>query len=199
MTELYIVRHGQTDSNIRSTYLGHTDIELNNVGKSQAQKLADKLQGVKFDALYTSPLTRAVQTAEEIIKKQSGLFMTMNYGLIERDYGVWDNLTFEEIMNRDSEKCREWLDNWVDFEIPEGESAVQVQERVSMTTDKIISQNLGNKVLIVSHLGVIRHMLSHLLGMSVADSWKFTADNCSVSTIRIDDGKVLLTGMNNKL
>ncbi len=199
MTEIYIVRHGQTDSNVRSTYLGHTDIELNSCGIRQAEKLAEKLSGVKFDALYTSPLLRAVQTAEQIAKGQNGLFMTMNYGLIERDYGDWDNLTYDEILSQNPSECQKWLENWIEYQVPNGESARQVHERVSQTMDKIIAQNPDSKILIVSHLGVIRHMIAYLLDMKIQDAWKFTADNCSVSTVQINDGKTLITGLNNKL
>lgn len=199
MTELYIIRHGQTDSNVRNTYLGHTDIELNHNGLKQAEKLAKKLSAVKFDALYTGPLSRAVQTAEAIVKEQSGLVMTMNYGLTERDFGIWDNLTYDEIVQKSPVESKLWFDNWVDYEIPDGESARQVHERVGSTVDKIIAQNPDKKVAVVTHLGVIRHMIAHLLKMEIGDSWHFTADNCSVSTIRVDGGHILVTGLNCKL
>ncbi len=199
MTELYIVRHGQTDSNVRNTYLGHTDIELNGVGLKQAEKLAKKLAAVKFDALYTSPLTRAVQTAEAIANEQGGPVMTMNYGIIERDFGIWDNLTYDEIVKKSPEESKQWLENWVDYVIPDGESANQVHERVGKTIDKIIAQNPDKKIAVVTHLGVIRHMIAHLLKMEVKDSWHFTADNCSVSTIRLDGANTLVTGLNCKL
>lgn len=198
MTRLYIIRHGQTDSNVRSTYLGHTDIELNSVGLEQAQLLAERLSDIHFDALYTSPLIRAVQTAEAIAKKQKNLFMTMNYGLIERDFGIWDNLTYDEIVSKSPAESREWFSNWVDYEIPDGESARTVHNRVGKTLDKIIENNPDKNVLIVSHLGVIRHMIAYLLKMDIADSWCFTADNCSVSIIETGNDRALVKGLNCK-
>lgn len=198
MTEIYIVRHGQTNSNIRSAYLGHTDVELNSQGIEQAKQLSEKLASVRFDEIYTSPLARAVKTAEIIAQRQN-LLVKMNYGLTERDYGEWDNLTFEEISAKAPDECQAWLENWIDYAVPGGESARQAHNRIAETVDRIITKNPDKRIVLVSHLGVIRHMIAHLLGMEAEDAWKFTVDNCSVSVIRSDNGKILVMGLNNKL
>jgi alpha-ribazole phosphatase len=193
LTELYIVRHGETDANIRMACLGHKDVPLNENGVEQVQHLAKKLIDVEFDAVYTSPLTRAIDTATPLKKKAN---MTMSYGLIERDYGIWDDMTFDEIQEQYPEQYREWHENWIDFQIPEGESAAMVQARVNEIMDKIVSDNEGKRVLVVTHLGAARHIISHLLGLSAAQSWCFTLDNTGVAIVKVKDGKGLLKGLN---
>lgn len=194
MTELYIVRHGETDSNTRMACIGHTDIPMNENGAKQVRLLAKSLVNVEFDAVYVSPLTRTVDTAAAIKKKAP---MTMSYGLIERDYGDWDDMTFEEIKSRYSAQYQKWQNNWIDFVIPNGESAAMVQKRVDETIDKILSENKDKRILIVTHLGTARHIISRLLGLTTEESWRFTLDNAKAAVIAInDDGKGLLKSLN---
>lgn len=194
MTELYIVRHGETNSNIRQACLGHTDVPLNEKGMEQVRHLAKKLIDVEFNSVYVSPLTRAVDTAAPLKKKAA---MIMSYGLIERDYGEWDGMTFNEIEEKYPDAYREWRKNWIDFVLPGGESAAQHQERVNEIMNKIVSENDGNRVLIVTHLGTARHIISYLLGLSTEQSWRFTLDNAGVAVLKNDDeGRWLLRGLN---
>ncbi|MCC8169743.1 MAG: histidine phosphatase family protein [Oscillospiraceae bacterium] len=193
MVEVYIVRHGETDSNIRQACVGHKDVPLNSRGVEQVQNLAAKLINVEFDVVYVSPLIRALDTAAPLRKKAP---MVMSYGLIERDYGDWDDMTFEEIRAAAPDKYREWQENPIDFRIPNGESAAMVQERVNEIMDKIISENDGKRVLVVTHLGTARHIISHLLGLTAEESWRFTLDNAKAAVIQTDKGKGLLKYLN---
>lgn len=194
LTELYIVRHGETDFNIRHACLGHSDIPLNETGQEQVRLLAKRLIDVEFDAVYVSPLARAVDTAAAIKKKAP---MTMSYGLIERDYGDWENMTLKEIEAKYPDKYREWRANWIDFVLPNGESAAQHQKRVDETLDKITNEHKNERILIVTHLGTARHIISHILGLSAEQSWRFTLDNAGVAIMQSDsDGKWLLKGLN---
>jgi len=193
LTTVYIIRHGETDSNIRHTCIGHKDIELNENGKMQAQELCQRLSEVHFDAIYSSPLTRAISTITPYGKAP----VIMNYALIERDFGDWDDLTFEEIKSANSDEYQKWLDNWIDYVIPNGESSAQVQSRVNDVMDKITVNHKGGTIAVVTHLGTARHIISHLLGLSIEQSWLFTFENAKYAVIEIDDeGKALLKGLN---
>lgn len=194
MTELYIVRHGETDSNTKMACLGHTDVPMNENGAKQVRLLAKSLVNVEFDAVYVSPLTRTVDTAAAIKKKAP---MTMSYGLIERDYGNWEGMTFSEIEEKHPEEYRKWRENWIDFVLPGGESAAEHQKRVNEIMDKIVLENKGKRVLIVTHLGTARHIISHLLGLSAEQSWRFTLDNAGVAVLQDDnEGRWLLKSLN---
>lgn len=193
MTTVYIIRHGETDSNIRHTCIGHKDIELNENGKMQAHELCQRLSEVHFDAIYSSPLTRAISTITPYGKAP----VIMNYALIERDFGDWDDLTFEEIKSANPDEYQKWLDNWIDYVIPNGESSAQVQSRVNDVMDKITVNHKGGTIAVVTHLGTARHIISHLLGLSIEQSWLFTFENAKYAVIEIDDeGKALLKGLN---
>lgn len=198
MTKLFILRHGQTESNVRGTYLGYTDIPLNETGQHQAKELGKRLSTVCFDAVYTSPQQRAIETAQQVISQQkSPPVMKMNDGLRERDFGIFDDLTHEEIQKKYPKELSCWLEDWLEYQIPKGESAREVQNRVGDTLDKIIAENKGRTVAVVTHLGVLRHAIAYLLKLDIADAWHFTAKNCSVCKLYIDDNQfTVLTALN---
>lgn len=195
MTTLYIVRHGETDSNIAHTCLGHKDVPLNAAGAEQAMELAGKYRSIPLDAVYSSPLKRAVDTAAGIAEMKA-LKIIMNYGLIERDFGDWDDMTFEEIAKKYPREYFEWQENWTGFKIPNGESSDEAQTRISAAVDKILSENEGKSVLIVTHLGTARHIISHVLGLTTEQSWRFTLDNAKTARIVINGNERILTGLN---
>lgn len=196
MTKIYIVRHGQTESNVRSTCLGHKDVPLNSEGEEQARKLAERLYGIKFDAVYTSPLSRAVNTVMPFVNMNKGMSLTMNYGLIERDFGLWDDMTFEEIQGKYPDEYRKWRDNWYTYRPIEGESIEDVQKRAGAVMDKIVKSHDGDTILIMTHLGISRTIIAHLLGLEPSDSGGFWLDNAGIATVEYKDGKGILTGLN---
>ncbi len=195
VTTLYIVRHGETDSNIRHTCLGHKDIPLNAAGFEQAKELIGKFRDIPIDAVYSSPLSRAVDTAAGVADEK-GLKINISRGLIERDFGDWDDMTFEEIEAKYPQEYAEWRENWTGFKIPNGESSDEAQARISAAVDKILLENYGKCVLIVTHLGTARHIISHALGLITEQSWRFTLDNAKTARIVIKGNERILTGLN---
>ncbi|GAE88012.1 alpha-ribazole phosphatase [Acetivibrio straminisolvens] len=195
MLELYLVRHGETDSNKRGTYLGWTDVELNSNGICQAKAIRDKLKTVKVDAIYSSPFNRTVKTAE-IINENYGLEIITSDNLKERNFGIWDDLTFEEISSRYPDDCKRWFEDWINFRIKDGESAKDTYDRVVAFVREIINSKKEGGCLIVSHLGTIRFMLAYLLGMKIEDSWRFRVDNCTITKLEVRDRYPVLTLLN---
>lgn len=193
MVTLYIIRHGETNSNIRRTCLGHKDVELNENGKAQALDLCKRLGNVHFDAVYSSPLSRAISTIAPYGKTP----VIMNFALIERDFGIWDDMTFEEIESAYPKEYKKWHADWLGYKIPGGESSAEVQARVNDVMDKIIDNHPNGTVAVVTHLGTARHIISHLLGLTAEQSWRFTFENAKYAVIEIDDnGNGLLKGLN---
>jgi len=194
LTNIYIIRHGETDSNIRHTCLGQKDVPLNENGRQQAQELADKLADVKLDAVYSSPLDRAVNT---FAPASRGRGVTMSFALIERDFGVWDDMTFDEIREKDPGEFEKWQKDYVGYQIKDGESSEQVQARVNAFTDKLLKNHSGQTIAVVTHLGTARHLISRLLGLTTEQSWRFTLDTGKFALISVDDeGKGLLKALN---
>jgi len=195
MLELMLIRHGETDSNRRGSYLGWTDIELNEIGINQVKFLRDRLKGVKVDKIYSSPLKRALQTAE-IINENYKLDIVPSDGLKERNFGIWDDLTLEEMTKRYPTEYNEWVNDWIKYRIKDGESAQEAYERSAAFVDEIIKNNNEGVIMLVTHLGTIRFILAHLLGLGIENSWRFRVTNASITKVEINDGYSVLTMLN---
>lgn len=195
MLELILVRHGETNSNKKGTYLGWTDIDLNAEGIRQAYLTKEKLKGIKVNKIFSSPLKRAKKTAQ-IVNENYNLEIIYSDCLNERNFGIWDDLTHEDIVSRYHEEYDKWIGDWVNYRIRDGESALESYLRVvEYTRDFIVSRDTGTYV-VVAHMGTIRFMLTYLLGMNIEDSWRFRLNNCSISKVEISDGYAVLTLFN---
>lgn len=186
MLELILVRHGETDSNKRGTYSGWTDTPLNEKGLVQASETARKLEGVKFDAVYCSPLTRAVQTAEIITAGQCGIRTAEP--LKEHNFGIWEDMTHAGILEKYPEQAAAWEKDWMNYVIEGGESAMQSYKRISGFIDGLVAGENGT-ILLVTHLGTIKYILVHLLSLPMEYIWRFTADNGSITRVVVSDEK----------
>jgi len=196
MLELILIRHGETDSNIRGSYLGWTDIELNATGIKQVQSLRDRLKGINVDKIYTSPLKRALKTAE-IINENYRLDIVLSDGLKERNFGIWDDLTLEEMTQKYPLEYNEWISDWIKYRIKEGESAQEAYERTAAFVEGLIRNNDDGVFMLVTHLGTIRFILAYLLNLGIENSWRFRVNNASITKVEINDGYSVLTMLNN--
>lgn len=188
MLELILIRHGETNSNKKGTYLGWTDVELNEEGIKQAYIAKVKLSGQKFDAIYSSPLMRARKTAE-IINENFGLDIIYADDLKERNFGIWDDLTYKEITEKYPSEYDVWKNDSVNYCMDGGESSIQAYYRIVKYIEDIVNRNLKGTFIIVTHLGCIRKIISYLLGMKMEDSWRFRVDNCTITRIVVNDEK----------
>ncbi len=172
MTELLFVRHGETDWNRDGRLQGHADPPLNDAGREQARELARRLAGVDLDAVYTSDLRRAAETAE-IVTEGRDLRPTPDPGLREIDVGSWSGLTREEIEAR-----------YPGMHEHDGESRKAHLDRVLHTVERIAAEHRGERILIVSHGGSLRALHRHALEVdSVA-----RLENCAVYKLAFRDG-----------
>lgn len=196
MTKLYIVRHGQTEYNSKKMWIGRTDAPLDETGEIQARKLAEKLAETDFEAIYTSPLLRAVNTAAPIAKLHKNVNLKMNYGLAERDFGEWECKTREEIEAECPEMFNRENDDWFYIKTPCGESMEQVYKRSTETADKILSQHTNGTILLVTHHLTAKCIIAHLLGLPPVYCDKFFLANAGVALIEYSDGQGTLRGLN---
>ncbi len=187
MLELILVRHGETDSNKKGTYLGWTDVELNEQGLRQARGARDRLEGTRVDEIYCSPLKRAVKTAE-IINENLNVRLRLSDALKERNFGIWDDLTYNEIIKGFPEQHALWVSDHINYCVEGGESTIQAYGRITEFIDRLICNRQGT-FMIVTHMGCVRKIISYLLGMKIEDSWRFSVDNCGISKIIINDEK----------
>ncbi|MCX7708635.1 MAG: alpha-ribazole phosphatase [Clostridia bacterium] len=186
MLQLILVRHGETDSNKNRTYLGWTDVALNDDGIRQAYEAKRKLVGIKVDAIYASPLKRAYHTAE-IINEAFQLEIQLEDNLKERNFGVWDNLTLDEIKAKYQQEYDLYVQDWINYCVTDGESSIQAYNRVTSFTDQLVKRNKEGTILLVTHLGCIRKIIASMLGMTIEDSWRFKLDNGSITRLEVND------------
>ncbi|MCK4261321.1 MAG: alpha-ribazole phosphatase [Halanaerobiales bacterium] len=199
--ELILIRHGQTEANRRGAFQGWLDLSLSAQGQKQVKCLKNELADYKIDKIYVSPLKRAVETAQIIregLKNPPELLKMED--LKEMNFGDWDGLCSDEIETNYPEEYLRWQKDWQRVVIPGGESAEKMYERVTNWVDECLTQAKPNeKILLISHQGVILQIISYLLGMNLADCWHFRVDPGSMSVIQIKSDFPILTLLNYKL
>ena len=186
MLELVLIRHGETASNIKGTHLGTTDVPLNERGKRQALALQRVFAKEEVSAVYTSPLSRAKDTAEAIAKKHD-TFVEPVMDLIERNYGIWEDMTIDEIRDKYPEEHAQWQKDWIHYVIPQGESAMDVYNRNVSVVQELLKVHTEGRIIVVTHMGCIRNILSYLFHMNVEDGWHFRARNAGICRLELDD------------
>ncbi|MDD5681607.1 MAG: alpha-ribazole phosphatase [Candidatus Omnitrophica bacterium] len=183
-TKLIMIRHGQTDWSIEKRYCGRTDIPLNNTGRKQAAELRGLLRGEKIDAVYASKLRRAHEFAGIVFEK---LPILATEELCEMNFGIFEGLTYDEIMQKYPGIYSKWIENPGGTDIPGGESMRDFKKRIETVFEKIIGQG-GNKTLaVITHAGVIKILLSDIL--KIGNIWKAQLEWGAISAIMSKGGK----------
>ena len=174
---LMFIRHGQTDWNLEERYQGRLDVPLNDVGRRQAKALKRRLAEVCFDTAYSSPLRRALETAQIIA---NDLHIIVDERLAEIDHGLWQGRTKAEIASRWPEQWEQWSKEPLGFTAPCGESAARVRERL----ESFLRTIEGKNILCVSHGVVIQTLPSVLLAHPFLEDDTYVPANGSIHTIR---------------
>jgi probable phosphoglycerate mutase len=189
VTELLLVRHGETDWNRERRFQGHADPPLNGTGREQAETLADELAGEGIAFVYTSDLARARETAE-IVAARLGADLVAVRALREIDVGEWEGLTWPEIEERYPEGARAWHEHG--FGWTRGETYDQLGERVVRALRRIAADHPSQRVLIVGHGGTIRATRAFIEGVSVPESRNRSRPigNCEVLRVVTEDGSL---------
>jgi broad specificity phosphatase PhoE len=138
---------------------------------------------------------RAVQTAQEIVEGR-GLNIILNYGLEERNYGLFDNLTMQEIKEQYPKEHSQWMADWLGYTVPDGESAAQVHKRTGEAMEHILESCTDKTVALVTHLGAARHMIANLLNLRLEDTYRFALSNCRAAVITADGDNRILKALN---
>lgn len=158
-TTLCLIRHGETAWNAEKRLQGHTDIPLNSRGETQARQMAQALKntGLSFDALYSSDLKRAADTANAIVEL-FGLEATINSALRERHFGALQGLSISEAPLAHPSLWQAHISRDLEHELNGGESIIQFAGRVQSVLNDILREHAGKSILIVSHGGTLDMM-----------------------------------------
>lgn len=184
-TRINLIRHGETDWNAEGRIQGHLPIPLNTRGREQAEALAVHLNDVPFDAVYSSDLLRARQTAEAIVRL-SGHEILFDERLREWDLGELCGLLRTQVEQAHPQAARVRREYLVDEPMPGGESIRQRYERVTSAISDIASLHPGGNVIVVSHGGPLGDCYRCAIGKGVGERMKIDLFNASINRIRID-------------
>lgn len=181
-TQLYLIRHGQTDWNLRAALQGRTDIPLNETGRRQAQEARQRLEGVRFDAVYSSPLSRAMETAALV----SGWPMERiraDQRLIEIAFGPYEGKDTHTL----GPAFAPFFADPASYQPPEGgESLNSVLERTADFLAFAASQHEGQTLLVAGHGAALHAMLTAALANPLEKFWSVSLDNCRVAVLARD-------------
>lgn len=158
MTQLYLVRNGETAWNAEGRYQGQANPPLNEQGIKQARRLAEMLRGIEFDVAYTSDLDRARSTAEIIA--EDGIWVLTDPRWRELSFGEWEGKRFEEIAEHDSARLREWVRDPIKCPPPGGESLRELADRVTAAAAELCREYPHGNVLVITHGGPIRCLVA---------------------------------------
>jgi broad specificity phosphatase PhoE len=186
MPTILVARHGETDWNAERRWQGHTDRPLNERGREQARALAVRLDGTELEAVYSSDLERARETARQVAERQEIPHHELP-DLREVDVGSWAGMTKNEAAERDPEGYRRWLNGhpgWTD-----GESYEQMSDRVIAAVRTIAARHSDGPVLVVAHGGPIRALHAAALGLDVHAYRRLrpVEPNARLSAVCLDD------------
>jgi broad specificity phosphatase PhoE len=189
VTVILLARHGQSDWNRERRWQGHADRPLTDEGKRQAGALADRLEDIPVDAIYSSDLRRARETAE-VVAERRGLEIHERSELREVDVGSWSGLTRDEAEERFPEDFARWLrggPGWRD-----GESYEEMSKRVLKEIGTIVAEHPDGRVLVVSHGGPIRAVHAAALGMDVHEYRRLrpVEPNARLSAVCTENGRL---------
>ncbi|MFH1829801.1 MAG: histidine phosphatase family protein [Pseudomonadota bacterium] len=185
MLELLFIRHGRTEYNVNRKVMGRKPIPLDDVGRAQSKELAVRLSGEKIDAIISSPVFRAIQTAEVIAAFHEDLKVEQDEGLIEIDYGQWEDLTFDDLVAKHESEWRTYREDPKRTSFPGGESMKEAGRRVGEFMDKILKRFDTGRVALISHADVIKLAFLHVLDMELKYLVRFSIDNCAICLVRI--------------
>jgi len=183
-TRLCIVRHGETAWNAEHRVQGQLDVPLNAIGQAQALAVSKLLAREKFDAIYSSDLTRARQTAQPAASSLSREIL-LDKDLRERHYGIFERLTYAEVKVRFPEDYARFAAHDPEYAFRTGESLQDFYARSIAVLSRIAAHNEGQSVLVFTHGGVLDMLYREITGLSMSAERKFGIPNAGLNRVEV--------------
>ena len=196
MVKLILVRHALTVDNQKSRLSGHIDSSISEEGKEQIDKITNYLKDFDIDKIYTTTSSRTKDTVKNLSELKS-IEIIEKESLKEISFGDFEGLTFDEIKDKYPKEFQDMIEKGYEYKYPNGESLIDSYNRVCIELDNIISNNDDRTILICSHGGTIRNIITYLISNSYKYHWNFKIDNGSVTILEVQDGFTVITAMNN--
>jgi broad specificity phosphatase PhoE len=195
MVKLILARHGETVWNVEKIFRGRADVDLDEVGIKQAELLGKYLSNCKLETIYSSPIKRALDTAN-IVARYQKVGVHVAEGLIDFDFGKWQSLPEQEVQRLYPALLNEWHNNPHKVRMPGGESLEDVRRRAIEVVNDVLSKYRG-RILLVSHRVVIKVLICSLLGLDNSHFWNISQDVCGITIFNYVDGRFVLARHND--
>jgi broad specificity phosphatase PhoE len=193
--EILLVRHGETEWNADQIFRGRADVILNEKGVVQAKLLGEYLKKSRLEAVYSSPLQRAVHTAESIAKSHS-LNVRPEFDLIDLDYGEWQGMPLTEVRKIYKNLYIKWETSPEIVRFPGGEGLDDVRNRAISAVNKIVKTHTGT-IALVSHRVVNKVLICSMLGLNNSHFWNIRQETCGITSFSYEKGQFVLTRHND--
>ena len=185
-TEIFLIRHGETEWNLQKRMQGHCNSDLSALGKVQIEALGQWMKNIPFDNIYSSDTLRAKLTAQAITRF-SGHKIKIDQRLREKNLGVFEGLTSVEARQKHPEIFRLFKTEGSKYIIDEGESTQQLLDRALEIVDEILLKHADERVILVTHGGFVRVLMKHTLGLSLDSPTRFIIKNTSIFSLVWED------------
>ena len=195
-TRVYLVRHAETTWNAERRLQGTLDAPLSDRGTRQLRDLTEALRSVQLAAIYSSPLSRARDTAEPIGAAHS-LPVQIVDEFREMDQGDWEGRLVDDVVAEDGERVQAWWDSPHEVQVPGGENLAQVQDRALRAFGAVAARHRGQAIAIVAHGGVNKVLLLAALGAPLSHHGRIRQSNACINLIEVDEGVARVIALND--
>jgi broad specificity phosphatase PhoE len=196
MTQIILVRHGQTAWNREERFRGHADIPLDETGFAQAQAVAGRIAlQWKPDVIYAGPLSRTLQTAQPTADLFH-LTVHPDPNLMDVDCGDWQGFSPDEVRAKWTTEYDTYLHAPLHFQFPNGESLEAARLRAFQRVHELVEEHSGKTIMLVSHTALNRLILLSVLGMNSSGLWRMRQDTCAINAFNMEGGSFTLNLLN---
>lgn len=195
-TTLLLIRHGETAWNRERIFRGTADVPLSDRGRRQARALAAALRDHRLHAGYTSPLSRARETAEVVLAPH-GLVAAVHAGLLDFDYGAWTGKTEAEVAAQWPEPYQAWLRAPHSVRVPGGNTLAEVQARAATAMEEIARRHAGETVALFAHRVINKLLVLAALGLPPDRFPQIIQGHCGLNVLQYEDGRYFIERIND--
>ena len=196
MTKVYIVRHGQTAWNLEEVFRGRADIPLDETGKKEVHLAGEALKDETLHAVYSSPLSRSMETAENIAKFHN-LPVTPLEAIIDISYGEWEGVGLKEVQQQSPDLYALWLQEPHKIRFPQGETLEEVCSRIMEALEDLLIKHRNENIVLVAHRVPNKVICCTLLGLDNSNFWRIQQDTASTNLFTYKDGIWIVAFLND--
>ena len=196
MTKVYVVRHGQTAWNLEEVFRGRMDIPLDETGKKEVHLAGEALKDEILHAIYSSPLSRSMETAENIAKFQNIEVKPLE-AIIDISYGEWEGVSLAEVQKKYQDLYDLWLKAPHNVTFPNGESLEQVRVRTQNAIENLLEKHENENIALVAHRVPNKVISCAFLGIDNSHFWRIQQDTASTNLFIYKEGQWIISYLND--